>query len=164
MEIWKSIKGYEDYEVSSLGRVKSLARKGSPKEMILKGSKGFGAGSNYLLVAIYKNKKRLSISIHKLVAQAFLNHKPNGNTIVVDHIDNDENNNAVSNLQLISHRENLCKDKRNKTSKYTGVTLNINTTRWVARIREGFNTKHLGTFNTELEASNAYQLALKSIL
>lgn len=45
--------------------------------------------------------------VHKLVAIAFLNHKPNGHELVVDHIDKNELNNHVDNLQLITHSQNL---------------------------------------------------------
>ena len=52
---------------------------------------------------------------------AFFGHVPGGYKIVVDHIDNNRLNNHVSNLQLITQRENSSKDRKNGTSQYTGV-------------------------------------------
>ena len=95
MEIWKNVKGFEDYEVSELGNVKSLKL---GKERILKNSidkKG------YYKVNLSNKGKTKTFKVHKLVAMAFLNHKPCGYKIVVDHIDNNPLNNNVENLQLI---------------------------------------------------------------
>ena len=126
-EIFKDIPGYEGcYQVSNLGRVKSLERtsincinvKYTTQELILRqalqGNKG---KAQYFGVGLMKDGKVKSIRVHKLVAIAFLGHKPNGNTIVVDHIDNNPFNNRVDNLQLITHGENM--SKRHKESLKT---------------------------------------------
>ena len=42
--------------------------------------------------------------------------------LVVDHINNDPLDNRLENLQLISHRYNLSKDKKGGSSKFTGVS------------------------------------------
>ena len=42
---------------------------------------------------------------------AFLNHKPNGNKLVVDHINNVKTDNRLSNLQIITQRKNTSKDR-----------------------------------------------------
>ena len=115
-EIWKSVPNYEDYyQVSNLGRVKSLWYN---KERILKQTK---CSDGYYGVHLYYNKKRVSIRTHKLLAIVFLNHKPNGYSLVVDHIDGDYLNNNIENLQLITQRENTSKKNVSKTSKYIGV-------------------------------------------
>ena len=83
MENWKDIKGYEGkYQVSDLGRVKSLKRwVNHPsnggyfiKEKILKAQNG---GNNYLIVGLSKDMKSKSYAVHKLVAEAFLGKKEN---------------------------------------------------------------------------------------
>ena len=61
-------------------------------------------------------------SVQQWVAMAFLGHEPNGNKLVVDHIDGDVRNNHVSNLQIISHGENIFKRNTPKTSIYPFVT------------------------------------------
>lgn len=101
--------------------------------------------------------------IHQLVAIAFLNHKPCGYELVIDHIDNNPLNNRVDNLQLISNRLNASKDRKNKTSQYVGVNLHKKSNKWVANIRIGKIKKHLGLFNTEEEANEAYQNKLKTL-
>jgi hypothetical protein len=176
-EIFKDVPGYEGlYQVSDLGRVKSLARIlkrdniflstskkrdnnfASIKEKILKLSIN---SQGYYLVQLRKENKGSCKTVHKLVAMAFLNHTPDRtHKIVVDHIDNDKSNNKLENLQLISQRENVSKDKNNVSSKYTGVSLVKASGKWRAAIRISSKTKYLGTFDTEAGASEAYQKIL----
>ena len=90
-EIWKPIEGYPDYEVSNMGRVKSLK---FGKEKILKGVKD---KNGYLIVDLYKEGKQKHYLIHRLVASAFIDN-PN-NLPQVNHIDEDKTNNRVENLE-----------------------------------------------------------------
>ena len=160
-EIWKDVKDYEGlYQVSNLGRFKSLK---FGKERILKGSKHL---SGYISVVLFKDGKTKWISLHQLVAIAFLNHIPCGYKLVVDHINTIKTDNHLDNLQIITHRENLSKDKRwssKYTSKYVGVCWFKRCKKWKAQIRIKGKYKHLGYFKTELEASEAYQSKLKTI-
>jgi hypothetical protein len=95
---------------------------------------------------------------------AFLNYMLDGTTrIVVDHIDNNPLNNCLSNLQLITHRENISKDRKNKSSKYTGVYFDSKTKKWISTIKNNREKINLGYFENEKEASEYYQNALKSI-
>ena len=108
MENWKDIKGYEGhYQVSDLGRVKSIKFN---KERILHIQKN---GSGYLKCELCKNGKVKTRTVHSLVAEVFLNHESNIYN-VVDHINNIKTDNKLSNLQIISQRENSTKDKINK--------------------------------------------------
>lgn len=97
-EVWKPIKGYEGlYEVSNMGRVKSL-RWPSPK--ILSPEKPGG----YCRIQLYKNKKKIRMLVHRLVASAFI---PNPyNKPEVNHIDGDKENNKVDNLEWVTGKEN----------------------------------------------------------
>ncbi len=160
MEIWKEIKGYEGfYLVSNLGRVKTLHGK---KERILKDR--FARG--YLIVFLSNKNKKENKYIHIIVAENFLNHKPCGYERVVDHINGDKLDNRASNLQIVSHRENLTLGylRKKTSSKYTGVCWDKSRKKWISNIYiNGFH-KFLGRFNNEEEAHNAYQKALKSIL
>lgn len=157
-EVWRDIKGYEGYyQVSSCGRVKSLKYN---KEKILKLSQD---GGGYYHCDLYLNGNQKTIKVHKLVAIAFLGHKPNGMKIVVDHINNVKTDNRLENLQLISHRKNLSKDKKGYSSQYVGVTWYKPTSKWKAQIGINGKKKHLGLFSNELQAAQAYQLALKII-
>lgn len=172
-EIFKDIPGYEGlYQVSNLGSVKSLARIvkrdniflstpkkrdnnfASIKEKILKLSIN---SQGYYLVQLSKENKSSCKTVHKLVAMAFLNHESFGHKIIVDHRNNIKTDNRLENLQLISQRENVSKDKKDGSSKYTGVSLVKASGKWRAAIRINSKTKYLGTFDTEAEASKAYQ-------
>lgn len=156
-EVWRDIKDYEGlYQVSNHGNVKSLKY---GKNRILKPALD---SVGYYMVNLC-NGKFHSYSIHKLVAIAFLNHKPCGYKIVVDHKDFNKTNNHLSNLRLISARENTNQIHLKSTSKYCGVSWQKVTKKWRAFIRINNKNKNLGSFNDELEASNAYQLALSKL-
>ena len=157
VEIFKDIPGYEGiYEVSDLGNIKS---KHSSNHIILV---NFIGHRGYKKVNLSKKGVSKTYEVHKLIAMAFLDHKPNGNKLVVDHIDNNKLNNTLINLQVITHRDNCSKDIKNKTSKYTGVYLNKINNKWRASINVNKIKKHLGTFNTEYEAYLVYQKELKA--
>lgn len=101
-EIWKDIEGYEGlYQVSNLGRVKSLERKVKTInngteclkficERILKPKTNRGG---YKVVLLYNQSKRKHITVHRLVAKAFI---PNpSNYPVINHKDECKTNNTV---------------------------------------------------------------------
>lgn len=172
IEKWLPIKGYEGiYNVSSHGRVKSLSRTSvgkdlstmTIKERILKLNIIGLVSEQYFSVNLCRKGKCKTKTVHQLVAIAFLDHKPNGLKIVVDHKDNNKLNNHIDNLQIISNRENTSKDKKGCSSKYTGVYLHKRTKKWRAAIYVNGKSKHLGLFNCELEASESYQKKLKEI-
>jgi hypothetical protein len=168
MEVWKDIPNYEGYyQVSNLGRVKSLQRKvkhssGGIKittEKILKPS----VGSNFYLHIILSKDNKKIYKIHQLVAMAFLNHTPNGHKLVVDHINNIRTDNRLENLQIITHRENSVKNMKRGVSNYVGVCWAKRNKKWRATIRLNNIIKHLGFFINEIDAHNAYQDALKKL-
>tara|TARA_R110000803_G_scaffold171512_2_gene234424 strand:- start:18 stop:524 length:507 start_codon:yes stop_codon:yes gene_type:complete len=168
MEIWKDVKNYEGrYQISNFGNVKSLERivkhsRGGDKVVREKILQPGTDGGGYPQVTLH-NSGRVTIKVHRLVAESFLGHEPNGtHEIVVDHIDNNPLNNNINNLQLISQRENLSKDKKG-TSKHTGVHWYKRDKKWVSSIRINGKLKHLGRFNCETKAHLAYQNKLKTL-
>jgi hypothetical protein len=165
-EVWKDIPNYEGlYQVSNLGRVKSLKRWIDNKtnagyfieEKILK--QGMSK-NHYNIVALCRGGKCVTKKVHSLVAIAFLNHNPNGYKLLIDHIDNDKSNNKLENLQLITNRKNTIKDSINKTG-YNGVTLIKN--KYRAAIQINGKKKHIGYYKTSNEANQAYQLYVKKL-
>ena len=139
-EIWKDIPNYNGlYQVSNLGRVKSLPKKKYnhkgfyiSKERILTLNNDGNYG--YLTVVLYKNKIRKTFKVHKLVAMSFLNHNPCGYKLVVDHINDNPLDNRVENLQLITQRENTFKTQGKYTSQYKGVSWCKLTEKWMSQI------------------------------
>jgi hypothetical protein len=164
-EVWKSIKDYEGlYEVSSLGRIKSLGNDKTRKEKILK---PFVTGKyrNYYTLELSEGGIKKTFKVHHLVVLSFLNYTRDKNKdLVVDHINNDQSDNRLENLQIITNRENISKDIKNATSKYTGVSWDKHRDKWKAEIAHNRIKYNLGRFKTELEAHQAYQNKLKELI
>lgn len=101
VEVWKAVKGYEGlYEVSSHGRVKSLKRLHTKERILCQAINHKG----YARVVLWKENKQRKFSVHRLVAQAFIENpeaKPQ-----VNHIDENKLNNRVENLEWCSQLEN----------------------------------------------------------
>jgi hypothetical protein len=96
-EIWKDINGYENYEVSNLGNIRSK----QTHKLI---SKTYRTG--YTRVSITSNKKRNTISVHKLVAETFIPNNDISKT-QINHINGIKDDNRVCNLEWISQSENI---------------------------------------------------------
>jgi hypothetical protein len=166
VEEWKSLGIYREidysglYEVSNKGRVRSLNSGIAKKGRVLKQSL-IGSYKQYRSVTLSKAGVIKTIKTSHLVSHVFIGEKPDDR--VVDHINNDSQDDRRSNLQYISCRKNLSKDKKNKTSKYTGVSISPNGKRWKAFIWSNHKNRNLGTFDCELEASEAYQKALSEL-
>lgn len=110
-EVWKPIENYESlYKISNFGRVKSLVgwngKKYIKREKILKPSVVYTTNnySRYQLNLI-KNQKSKSFRIHRLVAIAFVPNSKNKKEI--NHIDSNPLNNKASNLEWVTHSENM---------------------------------------------------------
>ena len=165
IEVWKDIPEYEGfYQVSNLGNVRSLDRVCS-RGRKLKGKvlKDALCGSGYFAVELNKNGKAKVITVHKLVAYAFLNHKPSGYKLVVNHIDINRENNNLYNLEIITQRENTNQKHIKSSSKYTGVSWDKKGKKWRSYILINGRKKHLGFFTDEKEAAQAYQNELNKL-
>lgn len=98
--MWKPIKGYPNYEVSSSGEVKNT-------KFNRKIAYSFASRSltKYARVTLFKNNTRHYKQVHRLVAEAFI---PNpSNLPQVDHIDGNGLNNTADNLRWVSASENI---------------------------------------------------------
>lgn len=113
-EIWKPLKDYEGlYEISNMGRVRSLVKKGNTKQQIKK--TGIDVSTGYTNIQLTKNNKPLTKRVHRLVAEAFVpnpNNKP-----VVNHIDGNKRNNLASNLEWMTYSENTLHSFKNGLQK-----------------------------------------------
>lgn len=102
----KDINGYEGlYAITTTGRVWSYRNKKFLKP-------GMGQ-SGYLHIGLNKNGVRKNFSIHRLVAEAFIENTK-GRAAEVNHIDENKLNNRVSNLEWLTHEENVNYGTRNK--------------------------------------------------
>jgi len=160
IEQWKNIQNYEDYyQASTFGRFKSLERYKKNKskfqlveQKILKQRKG-----KYLFLELNKDSVAKSFTVHCLMAMVFLNHKPNGHKLVVDHINNNRFDNRILNLQVITQRENCSKDKKSK-SGFTGVSKIKD--KYSVVINSNKKRFYLGLFNSLKEANTIYKKAV----
>lgn len=111
-EEWLDICGYEGlYQVSNLGRIKSLGHLIPTKGGVYRKSKTRILRqklkkNGYLEVMLSKNGQKRIFLIHRIVAFAFLG-KPQGNRNVVNHKDECPRNNTIWNLEWVSTKENV---------------------------------------------------------
>ena len=133
MEEWRPAKGFEEYfEVSSLGRVKSLGRwtkdmygdyRWKPETIIAERKIG-----GYKTVGVKKGNKNHCISVHRLVAMTFIPN-PEGKP-QVNHKDGNKANNTVNNFISVKCRnrtEDRSHDQRRKGSGQTELSGNTHT-------------------------------------
>ena len=107
-EIWKPIDGFEAYQVSSLGKVRSKDRYANSgigirlyKGKVLKqGMDRVG----YLHVVLSKDNKQKIFLVHRLVYEAFNGKIPEG--MQVNHIDENKSNNSIENINLMTPKQN----------------------------------------------------------
>lgn len=154
-EIWKPVKGYAGlYEVSNLGRLRSLPRKGTKGGII---SPTYSNTKHYAHVPLTKNAKVRTVSLHRIVAEAFI---PNPeNKPQVNHKDGNKRNNAVDNLEWATPEENMQHAFRTGL-KDTKAAIAAHS-RSVAQIVEG---KIIKTFSSVREAEKATGAANQNII
>jgi hypothetical protein len=94
-EKWRKIAGFDNYEVSSEGRVRNVKT--------MRFLKQFPNDNGYLGVILYRNGKSNMRRVHKLVASEFIGESEGRQ---VDHRDRNKLNNHVDNLRYVPEREN----------------------------------------------------------
>ena len=154
-EIFKKIPNFDDYEVSNLGRIVSL--KYDKRKVLKHGVNPQG----YCIVVLYKGKKSHPKTIHRLVMSVF----EGESDLHVNHKDENKLNNNLDNLEYTTNRENSQHYHKTKksSSKFVGVTWNKKSAKWHSQIQINGKSKHLGYFDDEQKASEAYQNALKEL-
>jgi hypothetical protein len=99
-EEWRIVPGFPDYEVSTLGRVKSnKTHKGQKPGKLLKAT-----GKTYVHVGLWVDGKSTTLNVHQIVAAAFIGPCPRGKQI--NHKDKDEKNNRIDNLEYLTPSQN----------------------------------------------------------
>lgn len=159
-ETWKPVAGYEGYyEVSSRGRIRSISarRKRKISSRILKSGL---RSDGYHNVVLCKDGVARTRTVHRIVAEAFFG----PSDLSVNHKDGNRGNNGAENLEWLSirgniHAGNLCK----KGSQFPGVAWDVRARKWISRIQVRGRRIYLGLFNSEQDASAAFNDALSKI-
>ena len=108
-EIWKDIPGYETYyQVSNLGRIKSLNRYYNGRNLKGKLLKLSMNRFGYLRFTAKKDNITKTLHVHRIVLLTF---NPNDEIKQVNHIDGNKTNNKLENLEW-------CTDSENKIHAY----------------------------------------------
>lgn len=114
VEIWRDIDGFDGYQVSNLGNVRSLNYNGTGNMQLLKPSLS-GPNRGYKSISMQVADKVIRRNVHRLVARAFI---PNPNDLPeINHIDEDGTNNKVNNLEWCDRIYNL--NYGNRTQKFS---------------------------------------------
>ena len=152
-EQWASIDGYRNYQVSWWGRVRNTKTGRIMKPQT--------SGPGYLMVRLSKNGKVVLHYIHRLVAREWVGNPDEKRC--VDHIDGSRTNNHWENLRYATHSENSRNMKRHTdgSSIYKGVCYNKALNKWQAQMHMNGKQKHLGFFEDEREAGEAYNTAAR---
>lgn len=123
-EQWKTISEYQghvfsgDWEVSSWGNVRNKSGKVMPYYVD-------GRGLGYLRFKLYDvDGVRVAIKVHRLVALYFLPTK--NKSLEINHIDGNVKNNSYTNLEWVTHRENVQKYWIHKKSDVNTTQLELN--------------------------------------
>lgn len=112
-EEWKQVDGYDGrYVVSSLGRVVSLPNLANNEPHFIKQSI---SSNGYAHVTLSGNNKQKTVSVHRLVADAFIEKRGDG--FQVNHKNEDKTDNRASNLEWVTAKENCNYGSRNVRRK-----------------------------------------------
>ena len=128
---------HKDYLASKCGKILSLKYK---EKRILKFRK---TRNNYLTFHFCENNKKINYYIHRFVFETFKGAIPKG--MEIDHVDGDKKNNLITNLQLLTKKENIRKSKCKKV-----ISFNI-------------ETKEKIIFDSLTEAGEYYKICSRTV-
>jgi len=172
-EQWKTIEGFEAYEVSDLGRVRSVERRVPSSRWIptrrvrARILKPYANHRGYLRIHLFKNRKSHTFSVHRLVAKAFL---PNPLGLPdVNHKGKTTDNRACK-LEWLS-TEDHGKDRSRREQRGDGVHFikagkrtKQRKAKWRATYApEPGKTKFLGEYDTYKEAKAVHDAAVATL-
>jgi hypothetical protein len=132
----KQIIGFEDYTVFANGYIINKFGKFLKPELNKNG---------YLYVVLYKNKKRKSMLLHRLICQAFNENQYNKK--YVDHIDHNKLNNWISNLRWVTLSENQKNHSKKENTMFRGVSFHKTKKAWISGYYNSEGKRKLKTFS-----------------
>ena len=147
VEVFRSINGYNNYAISTFGRVKNT----KTGRILKAGNDKYG----YLQITLYYDGVIKTHKIHRLVCCTFIDNPDNKEC--VDHKNNDRTNNDISNLRFATANENQQNSKlsNNNTSGCKGVYFNKRAKKWRAHIQiDGINI-NIGYYDNLEDAKTA---------
>lgn len=144
-EEWRDLAGFEgSYQVSNLGRIRSIDRyveRCDGRLCFYKGrvlSTFQGTTCNYFSVQLSQNGQPSKFLLHRLIAITFLGLDPQSD-LEVNHKDGNRHNNVVSNLEVVTHQQNI------DHSRITGL-------------KDDYGEKHKGAKLTNHQAAEARRM------
>jgi hypothetical protein len=153
-EIWKSIKNYQNYMISNMGRVKRLKGYCCREERIIRNNVG---SSGYYQVALsVEGGPQKFHRIHRLVLEAFVSPCPKGKEC--NHKDGNKLNNNLENLEWVTKSEN----SRHALKNGLTPTLGVSDVILLRALRKKYNYsyKQLGRLFS-ISKDHAYQIVTR---
>ena len=159
VETFVKVVGFENYEVSNLGRVRNIKSGRILKPQLRR--------DGYLRHCLYENNKQKNLLLHRIVATAFIDN-PEGKP-QVNHIDENKLNNDLSNLEWCTVRENMIHGTRTKRiaeknfKKVIQLDLNDNVLNVFESMRQaeretGIDTSHISKCcNGKLKSAGGFK-------
>jgi len=154
--IYKDIKGFEDYKINMYGVVKSFRL--SEEGVILKPSVRPSGLTQYTLVD--DEGWQVSVNMVKLIAIAWMNYDENSG-MQIEMLDR----NHISTLTLRIVKDSELSTNRNSSSKYKGISYLPNRDKWKVRLKISGSNSYtgLGEYKTEATALEALRMAKKNL-
>ena len=136
-EIWKVIPGFNRYEASNLGNIRTLNWKNSGRTVVMKPAI---SKKGYLTTVMLNNEgKYKNVKIHRMVAFAFLG-VPDDMSLTVNHKNHIKDDNRPENLEYMTALDNARDAWDNGLQKWHGENNGFSklTEKQVLEIREKF--------------------------